>query len=389
LTVSFQKQVQDVYDQGHQNALFIFEGCHKFDERHTRALAEFLNPRFRVLVLVAYRRLYEWLPSKYNSVMKPGRNPKIKHFWPPGSDDNIQEESVELHPFHLHFNDENSSNGNNNKERHNDYDDDFDRLVQDIVSTRKHPTQVVRDNYAQYFSNVQVISLHHLSSSSSGDTTASNNNSNTSTSSTTTATTNSSPYLQHLFCHVLRKSTPHICQALEQGDKFQLSNNINPSVPFHFDAIAVEARRLGWIPKSVSRQDARREIQKYYNNQRRRGQQQQRRGEGHANVTQEETYHDCLSPTLLHQLLNLSLTTEHNLFAQQQSSSSSSTATPDHHHQQQLMNDDDDEHRRAFESYRQGKKYCWLNATKFLQHNEEPWKMFLQSLGQQQQQEQS
>jgi hypothetical protein len=417
LTRSFRNRVQAVHKQN-KNALFIFEGSHKFDERHVQALAAFLHPRFRVQVLVTYRRLYEWLPSKYNSVMKPGHNRHIVH-WPTtianigtdadiidtdtdteghdvdvdeneDDDDDDRPSGVELKPFHLHL--------DVDKLQYNEHDDgdDFDQLVRDIVTTRKHPTQVVRDNYAKYFSNVQVISLHSLTTDiMTTTTTASKINTTTgSASSNTTTTANSSPYLGHLFCHVLHKNTPHICQALLDGDKFQLAHHAtNPSVPLHFDAIAVEAWRRGWIPTSASRPDTRRAIEKYYHQRQRRQRQQLRiRGLYDENVTalvlkeEEERYQDCLSPTVLHQLLNLSLTTEHNLFAAQhpsQQSSSSVSSDPKLELQLQLqINDDDDDHRHAFESYRQGKKYCWLNATKFLQHNV-AWQMFLQRLGQQ------
>jgi hypothetical protein len=374
---SFQLRLQKVHDQG-QNAIFIFEGCHKFDSAHVAALVQFLQPLFHIRIIVTYRRLYEWLPSKYNSIHKSSdrrKNQDISN-WPghmhvlrngkPGK-------SVELQPFHLNF-DAESNNVDDDNEME---DDDFDQLVHDIVATQQHPAQIIRDNYAMYFDHVHVIPLHALPDSAflpdhvnAGVTTTTTDNNETKASATTI-----SPYLYHLFCTILVETTPHICRALQQGEFQQRSPHENHSVSLDYDRIAVAAHERGWIPSNALRGQIAQRVQKYVysQNMQHQGMQQEAETDDIETLPKPTTLSppyqqqmafpkECLPNATLNRLLNLSMTMEENLFG----------------HEMTMHWQED--HRRAFERYRQ--RYCWLDTNKLLDRSEE-WKSFLQNLGEQ------
>jgi hypothetical protein len=356
---SFRSRLKQVHDQGH-NAIFIFEGCHKFDEPHVAALAHFLQPLFRTRIIVSYRRLFEWLPSKYNSIHKPIRNQDIANW--PGRFHVLRSgklsKSLALLPFHLNFDQSDHSDDDNN-----DMNDGFDQLVLDIVAAQQHPTQTIRDNYAKYFDHVHVIPLHALPDNDATiDNPAARGYNATWTAST-------SPYLYHLFCKILVETTPQICRALAQGE-FQRLPYENPSLSLDYDRIAVAAHQRGWIPTNASRGEVAQHVQKYmYNAQQQRVMQDAEKNDNTetpprpTTPEQQALPRECLPNTILDRLLNLSLATEENLFG----------------HEIALQWQED--HRRAFELYRQRSKYCFLDTNKLLDQNEE-WKSFLQSLGQ-------
>lgn len=368
-----------MHDQGH-NALFIFEGCHKFDSAHVAALANYLWPLFQTRIIVSYRRLYEWLPSKYNSIRKPNRNQDVANW--PGHVHVLRNgklsKSVELQPFHLNFDPSDNVDDNNNDMDH----DDFDQLVHDIVAAQQHPTHIIRDNYAIYFDHVHVIPLHALPDQTflpvhvSGVVTTTESNDNTTASGNNnaakTVTTTISPYLYHLFCLILVETTPSICRALAQGEFHQRSPIENHSVSLDYDRIAVAAHERGWIPSNASRSEIAQHVQKYvYNVQQQRILQKEAetndQNESISRPTtppQQQVFpKECLPNITLDRLLNLSLTTEDNLFG----------------HEMAMQWHED--HRRAFERYRQRSQYCWLDTNKLLDQND-VLKSFLQKLGQ-------
>ena len=72
--------LQSLHAARGRHGLLIYEGAHVFPPEHIQALAQTL-PQLGwhdVRILIGYRPLYEWLPSKYNSVYKH----KINNLWP-------------------------------------------------------------------------------------------------------------------------------------------------------------------------------------------------------------------------------------------------------------------------------------------------------------------
>jgi hypothetical protein len=332
LAESFHTRIlQQVHDGRNNNAIMIFEGCHKFDQAHVAALAAFLNPLFRVHVIVAYRRLFEWLPSKYNSVHKPiGHGPIVDNAWPGMIVEVMQYGRIinqtisKTRPFALEGDVDSSS---------------FGQLVRDIETWQQHPAQIVRDNYARYFTNVETIPLHDLPEPPRVVTTTAPANATDVESSSFSTTIN--PYLHHLFCSVLASSARHVCQAIRRGRIRGSESSTNPSVSLDYFRLAEAAHDQGWIPAHMPRSKVARLVQEKM---------QQADKVVAAQQQQQQQQHplQCLPNATLSRLLNLSLATEAKMFGSQQAE----MWRPGHE--------------RAFAEYRSKNKYCWLDTAALL-----------------------
>lgn len=213
LTPTFKQLVTQARQKGH-HAMVIFEGCHQFSPTHIQSLSRFLTPLFQVHVLVAYRPLYEWLPSKYNSISKPDRNRPGR--WWPGSeaDDDYYSEKgyrgAKIPPFDI---------------VHGTGFQDFDSQVAQIRQANQHPAQIVQENYQRHFDHVHVLPLHLLPKQQKGQ---------------------ADPLLKYIFCDLLRGTTPRTCrEVMELGIGSDLA--ANPSVPPNYDLLAVGAFESGLI----------------------------------------------------------------------------------------------------------------------------------------------
>jgi hypothetical protein len=198
------------------DAMVIFEGLHILSSRHIHALANFLLPDWDVQILVAYRPFYDWLPSKYNSLIKPNRSP-VARAWPGLSYVDPRQPDV---PFvgapiaSLDF--EALADPTNNSS--------FANMLHDVMLYQQHPAQMVRDNYRRYFTNVDIVPLHQIDvlQQGAGD-----------------------PLLNLLFCqHVLRRPTPHSCQAVKDK-QIGSADRTNPSKELDYDMLAVAAYERG------------------------------------------------------------------------------------------------------------------------------------------------
>jgi hypothetical protein len=305
------------------------------------ALAAVLNPIFRVRVVVVYRRFYEWLPSWHNMFYKVSssgktfRGQEITWTFP----NNGQGSGL---PFDL-----------DNRIGTSDF-------VYDMELLQQHPAQMVRDKFAEFFSDVNLMKLHNLPSVvvPSDD--------------TTTATID--PTLHNFICSVLSHAT-HSCRAVEQGTIRGASFN-NPSTSFDYDLLAMAAHEKGnLLDRSLSRKDVGVQIQQY--NSLLLQQHQQRAAEdndGNSNnniKTLESFPRECLSEPKLDRLLQLSLMGERNLFYPGQTSRATMNQ------QQQKQEEEEQQHRREFAAFQS--KLCWLDTTAVLQ--DASWQLFLQSLG--------
>jgi hypothetical protein len=262
---TFQDAIDRAY-KNHQNALVIFEGAHKYSASHIAALAHHLTIQsdWTVKIVVAYRRLYEWLPSKYNSITKGA----TEGDWPvkkTGGNSSgafmkavskSQKEGKEVETFHL------------------DGRGTFSHLVREIEETLQHPTETVKRNYAHHFPNVSVIDLHNLKATGIGD-----------------------RYLEHLVCHVL-PSAVKTCRAVLAGRIGDSAKN--PSVSFHYDMLAVAAHQTEMYTGNSSRSHVATAIQ--------------RRQEDLLHLSSNDYPLQCFSNETVARLLNLSLKTEQNLF---------------------------------------------------------------------------
>jgi hypothetical protein len=263
---TFQAAIDRAYAR-HQNAVVIFEGCHKYTASHIAALAHHLTIKndWSVQIVVAYRRLYEWLPSKYNSITKgaTGGDWPIKK-QPSGDSSGASIRNVS----------ERRKAGKAVEAFHLDGRGIFSDLVREIEETVQHPTETVKRNYAHHFPNVTVIDLHNLTATGTGD-----------------------PYFEHFVCRVL-PSAVHTCRAVRAGRIDDSSKN--PSVSFHYDMLAVAAHQKDIYTGQSSRSSVASAIH--------------RRQENLLQLSPNEFPLRCLSNETVARLLNLSLKTEQNLF---------------------------------------------------------------------------
>jgi len=191
------------------NVLVIFEGLHSANDREISLMASFLQKEdWDTRVLVAYRPLYEWLPSKYNSVSKRLESLDV---WPGRLDPETEEVGEPWLPFDI---------------RHGGNDDILGRLMREITSTQQHPTEQGLRRFAVHF-KVFVMPLHKLPP---------------------VGTPNVDSILNYLFCVHLKDESPHICAAVHSR---LIGSNIpdNPSVAINYDMLATAAYEAGVIDK--------------------------------------------------------------------------------------------------------------------------------------------
>jgi hypothetical protein len=247
-----------------KNALLIFENLHRISDQHVAVLADHLKLDWDVEIVVAYRHLYDWLPSKYNQMNRPSKMKLNVAEWP--GETNRPTEGQEILPFNL---------GNRG---------DFTFLVEVIESTGLHPTATVVQKYQPYFTT-HVVDLHNLQKvSDTGD-----------------------AYLQHLFCNILQAT--HTCEAVASGKiGTDVTIQSNPSPSLHYEMLAARAYQQGLILHNdstaigppVSRHVVVLAIQ--------------RRQEIQFNLTANDFQLTCLPHSTLDHLVDLSVQVEANLF---------------------------------------------------------------------------
>eukprot|EP00522_Entomoneis_paludosa_P011256 CAMPEP_0172446066 /NCGR_PEP_ID=MMETSP1065-20121228/5751_1 /TAXON_ID=265537 /ORGANISM="Amphiprora paludosa, Strain CCMP125" /LENGTH=274 /DNA_ID=CAMNT_0013197085 /DNA_START=75 /DNA_END=896 /DNA_ORIENTATION=+ len=171
-------------------------------------LRDFIQPFFHMRVLVAYRPLYEWLPSKYNSWHKHARNPSARAW--PGELTPMNITGKVLLPFDL-----------------DDRGKFTEEVVKPIETSRMHITHSTLLAYQNQGVDAEVIHLPFSSHSHK-----------------------EGEYMDYLMCDLLNASA--LCDALKKG-AFIPSGAKNPSKSFDGDVIAVAAYQAGLIPKAVER----------------------------------------------------------------------------------------------------------------------------------------
>jgi hypothetical protein len=260
LADTFVDMVNDARGKG-LNAITVFEGFSIFSARHIKALADFLNPNWNVHVIVSYRPLYAWLPSKYNSVFKSARN-KATHAWPGKEHHAIPTIRGERMLFF-------------------DLDGrkDFTDYVHELERYQQHPTQIVRENYLRQFDTVSIVPLHQIQAHGKGD-----------------------AALDYLFCHVLENAA-NTCSKVREG--LIGSGRANPSETMNYDFLAVAAYEQDLIPHDDSIYIFRRRIVTSLI---------KRRQEDFLNLSSQSFPLTCMPNATLSRLEDLSLLVERKLF---------------------------------------------------------------------------
>jgi len=189
ISVKLQHSLQQAYLDGH-DAIIVYEGLHRPRFNFLAALSRYLSPQWNVKIIVAYRRYSDWLPSKFNSVMKKKlrtkswRQPVI-----PAFSLDLPERQPEL----VQFRD----------------------MMQKVERQDQHPTETIVRNYQHFFDDVQVWNIHEAGESLS----------------------------QAFLCDVL-----HIACDVQWGPEAY-----NPSRNLEFDRLAVAAYRKGLVVREAKR----------------------------------------------------------------------------------------------------------------------------------------
>jgi len=340
LSDKFKRKVNEVRLTTNHSAIAIFEGCENFEDEQIEALAVWLGRDWDVKILVAYRPLLQWLPSKYNSISKPGRSNRM---------------GTKTLPFDVH------DRGK------------FTELVQYISQHRQHPAETVRDNFAIHFGGdrVEILKLHRLPKPSSsaeaedGDARVGGSVRDGGNRGFDAADgIEPDPLFHHLFCHVL-SDTPRTCNAVRTGvigntaknptpaapsrsDAVPVTVSSNPSVSLNYDILATAAFDAGIIPNFVAgsalkRSRLRAEIAK--------------RQERVLNLTSNDFPLICLPESTTGWLLNLSLQLDQSFFPEDVQLSQQT-------------------HRSDFESSK--KAFCSVDSSQVLQ--DPGWLSFFTSL---------
>lgn len=224
-TLDFFRDVEELHAAG-RNAIFsnedMYEYTQHYEEMRSKAklLASTLNPKFRVKVLVGHRFLYDGLSSWYNQEAKTAH--AFRH-WPgtlfPTMDDRLRMTPGQTQQLGIPFIPFNPDQ---------DGDDMLLRVVGDILRAvkdeRMHYSQRTANIYAEYFDGVLFLpSVNlppqnaHLAEGVKVD-----------------------PLVNFIFCDLLE--TPETCKAVRHGYlEPPPPDTTNPSKPFNYDMIAVEA----------------------------------------------------------------------------------------------------------------------------------------------------
>ena len=242
------------------NVLLIFEGFWRLTDGQILKLQQLLQPQFHVQVIAAYRPLYEYLPSKYNSISKPPRNPSVRA-WPGELTLTTNITGRVLLPFDLH------NRGNFTKE-----------FVKPIEESKLHIAHSSLLHFQKKGFRGKVIDFKASSRYLKGG------------------------MMEDLICNLLNAT--YSCNALRTG-AWKPDGSKNPSVSFDGDIIAVAAHGAGLIPSNVSRKDAKRFCGSFYD---------RITSQLQANHTKDMWPVKCLPNETLNHLFELSWETHCNLF---------------------------------------------------------------------------
>jgi hypothetical protein len=263
LNPSFTRKVKQLRKQK-RNVLVIFEGLHRLVDGEIRTLASFLtSDDWDVQVLVAYRPLYQWLPSKYNSQTK---RMEALYEWPGRPIPHTDRVGEHWQPFDFRY------PGNGGILR---------GLLNRINETQQHHAETVLHKYAAHFNASAIIPLHNLPPAPDSGV---------------------DPLLNYLFCVLWRDSSPRVCAAVRART---IGSNIpsNPSAPINYDMLATAAYEAGIIDTSKPKLDRRRV-----------GRSIRHRQERDLKRTAKDFPLVCLPNRTLDELKNLSWKLEQSLF---------------------------------------------------------------------------
>jgi hypothetical protein len=321
-----------------QNGILVFEGLSVSDPAWIAELAAYLQATDWIsIVVVAYRPLYSWLPSKYNSLTKVGKNPSVVH-WPNDPACQADDSGCQrIEPFTLSL-----PTGKNPR------DDRFAAYLRYLEATRMHPSHMSYLNYAAHFPTLTILPLHRLESLGMGD-----------------------PLLEHLFCASI-PNAPETCRSIRtleydhhhggsDGDATTpiARNSFDPSPNYDRLALhAFETMAYNHSRWNASRPQLRKWTRLFHE-----------RVLGGVQLPQL-----CWNRSDLDRLENLSWTVERRMVQNLSGRNADSAVSAP-----SLLVLDEALHRRGFaRAVQDGQSYCWLDVNRTL--DEDPrWRAFYDS----------
>jgi len=352
LAAKFVDRVEQLRSE-RRNVLVIFEGCENFMDKQIQALYRFLAPGklWNVRVVVAYRPLFDWLPSKYNSLRKPGRS-KTHNQWPglhlKHHPDLVGEPIL---PFDV-------------RER-----DDFSKLVDYVRDHGQHPAETTYSNYVMHFGAdlVDVVPIHQLPNVTNA-----------------ARGTEPDPLMHYLFCHVITNA-PNSCEAVRSGQIGNAAKNTapatsgsnssstvapaapvstNPTVSLNYDMLTTTAFELGLVPRDTKRK--RSKIRAKVST----------RQERVLNLTSHDFPLACLPNETMSWLEDLSWRLERSFFFGDSGGIVRRNDTAGAN-----LEDWEANHRAGFAHSRDTKHaFCWIDANRTLQEDYRGWRSFFASV---------
>lgn len=161
-----------------------------------------LQHKWRVRVIFTHRRYFEWLPSRYYQNYKPDTKSDMvrKQSWPDEGGGTIMS---------------------------------LPQYIDQFLKAEKNPLLWLKKSWDAQFSDVRVFNMHD------------NDN-----------------FVGAFFCEMIPEAR-QICDHVWSQPSVTVKKNMSTNKALHFDMLAVEAYKRGWIDKSLSRLTVAREIEAF------------------------------------------------------------------------------------------------------------------------------
>ena len=261
--------------RGGRNALMVWEYFSDSREERVRNLMDALQG-WDVRIIVHYRRLYEWLPSMYSQMHRPGLNGRQQYMvWPGDVTTRKSGQTVVgkiRAPFDLY---------SPTQQKELELSPRYKAAVQKIFADQLHPTERALQLWKPYASSITLFDMHNLTAKIAGKV---------------------DPFLVQFFCHTIPALNNSCAAAL--SNEFEILDEGRNSQFYanNYDLLALHADQLGLQPSGTTR-PSRPEVWAMI----------QHRQEVVLNKTSHDFPRACLSNETLELLFNLSVALERRL----------------------------------------------------------------------------
>jgi hypothetical protein len=317
------RRLDRLQDRG-LNGLLVYEGLSVFDSLWIAQLSAYLRRmEWKVTIVVAYRPLFAWLPSKYNSVSKVGKNPAVRYWLDDPVCQTIQSGCHGIEPFSLRSPRSGGATGR--------LADKFAAYVAHLEAARVHPAHITYLNYKSHFEDVRILPLHRLVSSGMGD-----------------------PMLEHLFC-VSIDTAPETCHAIRTLKYAEIASRNPFDSSQDYDRLVVHAYETNLYDRSrwnVSRSNLREWAREFHR----------------IHLLEKPLPRTCMNQSELDRLEQLSWHVERNLFQ-----NVTGGGEPGEDAASEALH-----HAEFTKAVQKRQAYCWVDTNRTVQEDPQ-WRAFFES----------